>query len=43
MCGIQKNGTGELPGKAEIKIQMQRTNLRIPRGEQKDGMNWETD
>ena len=42
MCGIQKNGTDELTGKTEIKIQMQRTKLQIPRREQMDGMNWET-
>ena len=41
MCGIQKNGINELNGKAEIKIQRQRTNLWIPGREQKDGMNWE--
>ena len=44
MCGIQKNGMDELTGKAEMKIQRQRTNLWIPgreQKEQKDGMNWE--
>ena len=44
MCGIQKNGIDELTGKAEMKIQRQRTNLWIPgreQKEQKDGMNWE--
>ena len=33
ICGIQKNGTDELICKAEIKTQMQRTNVWIPRGE----------
>ena len=41
ICGIQKNGTDELPCKAEIETQMQRTNLWIPRGKGEDGMNWE--
>ena len=27
ICGIQKNGTDELIGKAEIESQMQRTNM----------------
>ena len=31
ICGIQKNGTDELIGKAEIESQMQRTNLWLPR------------
>ena len=33
ICGIQKNGTDELICKAEIELQMQRTNLWLPRGE----------
>ena len=32
ICGIQKNGTGELICKAEIESQMQKTNLQLPRG-----------
>ena len=33
ICGIQKNGTDEPVCKAEIEIQMQRTNVWTPRGE----------
>ena len=32
ICRIQKNGIDELICKAEIKTQMERINLRIPRG-----------
>ena len=41
LCGIQKNGTDELTGKAEIEAQMQRINLQLPRGEGEGGTNWE--
>ena len=33
LCGIQKNGTDEFICKAEIELQMQKTNLWLPRGE----------
>ena len=33
ICGTQKNGTDELVCRAEIKTQMQRTNVQLPRGE----------
>ena len=33
MCGIQKNGTGELICKEEIETQAQRTNTWTPSGE----------
>ena len=33
ICGIQKYGTDELIGKAEIESQMQRTKLWLPREE----------
>ena len=41
ICGIQKNGTDELICKAEIESQMQKTNLWLPKGEGRGGMNWE--
>ena len=41
LCGIQKNGIGECICKAEIESQMQKTNLRIPRGKRDDERNWE--
>ena len=41
ICGIQKNGTNELICKAEIETKTQRTNLRTPRGERRNGMDWE--
>ena len=45
ICGIQKNGTDELVCRADIEIQMQRTNVWTPRGESGGGgggvMNWE--
>ena len=43
ICGTQKNGTDELVFRAEIKRQMQRTNVWTPRGESGGGgggMNW---
>ena len=39
-CGIQKNGRDELMCKAEIESQMQKTNLWLPRGKGRGGMNW---
>ena len=42
LCGIQKNGIGECICKAEIESQMQKTNLRMPRGKREDERNWET-
>ena len=45
VCRISKNGTDEPVCKAEIEIQMQRTNIWTPRGESEGGgggvMNWE--
>ena len=41
ICGIQKDGTDEPVCKAEIEIQMQRTNVWTPRGDGAGGMNWE--
>ena len=49
ICGIQKNGTDEPVCKAEIEIQIQRTNVWTPRGERwggdggggGGGMSWE--
>ena len=40
ICGIQKTDADELICKAEIKTQIQRTNIWIPRGEG-GGMNWQ--
>ena len=37
ICGIQKNGTDEPVCKAEIKTQMQRTNVWPPRRESGGG------
>ena len=37
ICGTQKNGTDELVCRAEIEIQMQRTNVWTPRGESGGG------
>ena len=46
ICGIQKNGADDPVCKAEIEIQMQRTNIWTRRGESSgggggSGMNWE--
>ena len=48
ICGTQKNGTDEPVFRAEVKTQMQRTNVWTPRGESGGGgggggggMNWE--
>ena len=38
ICGILKNGTNELIYKIEIKSQMLKTNLQLPR---EKGINWE--
>ena len=37
ICGIQKNGIDDHTCKAETETQMQRTNVWIPRGEEKMG------
>ena len=39
--GIQKNGTDELIGKAEIESQAQRTNLQLPRWEGGELGDWD--
>ena len=41
ICEIQTNTMDDLICKAEIETQMQRSNIRIPRGKGSDGMNWE--
>ena len=39
VCGIQKNDKDEL--NCKVESQMQRTNLRLPRGEGRGGITWE--
>ena len=40
ICGSQKSGIDDLICKAEIEIQLQRTNILIPMGKVEGGMNW---
>ena len=41
ICGIEKNDTNEFIYKTEIESQTLRTNLWLPKGKGKGGINWE--
>ena len=37
----KQKGTNELIYKTEIELQMKKTNLRLPKGKEGGGINWE--